>query len=150
MLIGAHVILFSRDADADRAFLRKVLGLGGVDAGQGWLLFALPPGEVAVHPGDVNDVHQLYLQTDDVRAEMRTLAQRGVRCGPLSDQRWGLITRVPLPGGGSLGLYQPKHPRPQPATQRRPAPRTRPSPARRRPGAGTPVKRRAGAKRPTP
>jgi len=111
MISGAHVVLYSKDADADRAFFRDVLGLRSVDAGQGWLIFALPPVEAAFHPGDRNGPHELYLLCDDLKAEMRLLATRGVSCSKVEEQRWGSITRIKLPGGGDLGLYQPKHPK---------------------------------------
>jgi catechol 2,3-dioxygenase-like lactoylglutathione lyase family enzyme len=110
MITGAHVIVYSRDADADRAFFRDVLGYRHVDAGGGWLIFKLPPGEVAVHPAD-QPSHELYLMCDDVNATVEELTAKGVRCGPVSDQGWGLLTSIRLPGGGELGLYEPKHPK---------------------------------------
>jgi hypothetical protein len=113
MITGAHAILHSRDAEADRAFLRDVLGFTSVDAGQGWLIFGLPPSELAVHPGE-KSLHQLYLLTDDVMKLTKDLAGRGVTCGPVLDRGWGLLTELPLPGGGVLGVYQPRHPRPAP------------------------------------
>jgi catechol 2,3-dioxygenase-like lactoylglutathione lyase family enzyme len=114
MIIGAHSILYSRDADADRAFLRDVLGFPSVDVGQGWLIFGLPPGEVAVHPGEKNDVHELYLMCDDVADFAATMKKQGVICGPVLNRGWGLLTEVKLPGGGKLGVYQPRHARPKP------------------------------------
>lgn len=110
MIIGAHSIIYTKDAEADRAFLRDVFGFKSVDAGEGWLIFALPPGEVGVHPSDENNVHELYLMTDDVAADVARLDQAGVACDAVVDRGWGLITAVPLPGGGKLGLYQPRHP----------------------------------------
>jgi hypothetical protein len=80
-----------------------------VDAGHGWLILALPPAEVAVHPAEANGRHELYLMCDDLRAEMRALEEKGVRCGPVQEERWGSVTRIGLPGGGELGLYQPRH-----------------------------------------
>lgn len=112
MLIGAHVILYSKDAQADRAFLRDVLKLKFIDAHDGWLIFKLPPAELAVHPSDENDLHELYLMTDDLDAEMALLKQAGIRCETPSQQAWGRLTHVRLPGGGRLGLYQPRHERP--------------------------------------
>ena len=112
MIRGAHVIIYSRDAEADRAFFRDVLHYPFADAGHGWLIFALPPAEVAVHPSDDNDVHELYLMCDDVQAVIRDLAAGNVACSPIEEQRWGSITRVTLPGGGKIGIYQPKHPSP--------------------------------------
>jgi catechol 2,3-dioxygenase-like lactoylglutathione lyase family enzyme len=110
MIFGAHVIVYSKDAEADRAFFRDVLGLSSVDAGHGWLIFALPPAEAAFHPGDQNDVCELYLMCDDLKAEMLALAKKNVACSDVQEARWGSITRVTLPGGGQVGLYQPKHP----------------------------------------
>jgi catechol 2,3-dioxygenase-like lactoylglutathione lyase family enzyme len=110
MIFGAHVIVYSKDAAADRAFFRDVLGFSNVDAGHGWLIFALPPGELAVHPEEANDRHELYLMCDDLKAEIATLAAKGVRCSEVEEARWGSITRIALPGGGRVGLYQPKHP----------------------------------------
>ena len=122
MIIGGHSILFSTNPEADRAFLRDVIGLTHADAGGGWLIFGLPPAELAVHPSDKNDVHQFYLMCDDVAAFIAEMAGRNLRCGPVQDLRWGLLTDVPLPGGGKLGVYQPRHPRPEPmpATSRAP------------------------------
>jgi catechol 2,3-dioxygenase-like lactoylglutathione lyase family enzyme len=110
MISGAHVIIYSRDADADRAFFRDVLEYADVDAGGGWLIFKLPPAEVAVHPAETPS-HELYLMCDDVSATVESLAARGVACGPVSDQGWGLLTSIRLPGGGDVGLYEPRHPR---------------------------------------
>lgn len=110
MILGAHVIVYSKDAEADRAFFRDVLGFPCVDAGHGWLIFALPPAEAAFHPGDENDVCELYLMCDDVKAEMLGLGKKGVVCSEVQEARWGSITRITLPGGGHVGLYQPKHP----------------------------------------
>ena len=112
MIIGAHAIVYSKDAGADRAFLRDVLELPGVDAGDGWLIFGVPPAEVAIHPSDENDVHELYLMCDDVEALVAKLRERGVACAPVENRGWGLATRLTLPGGGKLGVYQPSHPRP--------------------------------------
>ena len=113
MINGAHSIIYSKNPDADRAFLRDVLELPNVDVGDGWLIFGLPPAEVAVHPSDKNDVHELYLMCDDVEALIAAMNKRNVTCGPVQDQGWGLITRVTLPGGGELGIYQPRHARPE-------------------------------------
>jgi hypothetical protein len=110
MISGAHMIIYSTDADADRAFFRDVLDLASVDAGGGWLIFALPPAEVAVHPAQENGKHEIYLMCDDVEAIVRDLASRGISSAPVSDQGWGLLTEITLPGGGRLGLYQPRHP----------------------------------------
>jgi catechol 2,3-dioxygenase-like lactoylglutathione lyase family enzyme len=110
MISGAHIIIYSKDADADRAFFREVLGFPNVDAGHGWLIFALPPSEVAVHPDESNGRHEIYLMCDDVNGTVAKLAASGIACSPVQEQRWGSITELTLPGGGRLGLYQPKHP----------------------------------------
>ena len=110
MIFGAHTIVYSQDAEADRAFLRDVLGLAAVDAGHGWLIFALPPAELAVHPADASGRHELTLMCDSLAAEMQALAARGVACSPVQEARWGSITKLRLPGGGEIGLYQPRHP----------------------------------------
>jgi catechol 2,3-dioxygenase-like lactoylglutathione lyase family enzyme len=112
MISGAHVIVYSKDAEADKAFLRDVLEFGHVDVGHGWLIFALPPAEVAVHPSDENDKHELFLMCDDIEGAVKKLTARGVTCEPFSTQGWGRSTRLKLPGGGSLGLYEPRHARP--------------------------------------
>jgi catechol 2,3-dioxygenase-like lactoylglutathione lyase family enzyme len=109
MPFGAHLVLFSRDADADRAFLGDVLGLQSVDAGGGWLIFGLPPAEAAVHPADAPGA-QLYFMCEDLDAEIDRLRARGVDCAPVQEERWGTVTTITLPGGGELGLYQPRHP----------------------------------------
>ena len=112
MIHGAHVIIYSKDAEADRAFFRDVLKYESVDAGHGWLIFALPPAELAVHPSEENDVHELFLMCDDVQALIAELRKKKVECSEVDEQRWGSITRLTLPGGGKLGIYQPKHPSP--------------------------------------
>jgi len=112
MIIGAHSIIYSKDAEADRAFLREVLKLPSVDAGHGWLIFGLPPAEVAVHPSTNNDVHELYLLCDDVEALVALMKERNIGCSEVHHQAWGLMTHVTLPGGGKLGVYQPLHVRP--------------------------------------
>lgn len=110
MIFGAHVIVYSKDAAADRAFFRDVLGFASVDAGQGWLIFALPPAEVAVHPAGGDDRHELYFMCKDLKAEISALVKKGVRCSEVQEARWGSVTKIRLPGGGEVGLYQPKHP----------------------------------------
>jgi hypothetical protein len=112
MINGAHVIIYSANADADRVFLRDVLQLPHVDVGQGWLIFALPPSEVAVHPDEDNDRHELYFMCDDVNAFVASMQQHGISCGEVQNQGWGLVTQITLPGGGKLGVYQPRHARP--------------------------------------
>jgi catechol 2,3-dioxygenase-like lactoylglutathione lyase family enzyme len=110
VIFGAHIIVYSKKAEADRAFFRDVLGFRSVDAGHGWLVFALPPGEAAVHPSDESGGHELYFMCDDLKAEMASLAKKGVECSKVREQRWGSVTRMRLPGGGDVGLYEPKHP----------------------------------------
>ena len=111
MISGAHVIIYSKDSGADRAFFRDVLKYESVDAGHGWLIFALPPAEVAVHPSEENDVHELFqmCDDDDVQALIAEMKKKKVECSPVDEQRWGSITRLTLPCGGKLGIYQPKH-----------------------------------------
>jgi hypothetical protein len=110
MISGAHIILYSKDSDADRAFFRDVLGFKSVDAGHGWLIFALPPAEAAIHPSNENGSHELYFMCDDLKAEITSLANKQVICSAIHEERWGSITKIKLPGGGEIGLYQPKHP----------------------------------------
>jgi catechol 2,3-dioxygenase-like lactoylglutathione lyase family enzyme len=110
MISGAHVVLYSKDAEADRAFFRDVLGFRFVDVGHGWLIFALPPAEAAFHPSEGSGVHELYFMCDDLKAEMSALAKRNVKCSEVQEARWGSITKIQLPGGSEVGLYQPKHP----------------------------------------
>lgn len=113
MIIGAHAILYSTNPDADRAFLRDVLKLAHVDVGHGWLIFGLPPAEVAVHPGEKNDVHELFLMCDDVEAFIAEMATKRIPCTPPQSQSWGVLTHLTLPGGGKLGVYQARHARPE-------------------------------------
>jgi hypothetical protein len=112
-IIGAHSLIQSRKPEADRRFLRDVLSLPSVDVGDGWLIFGLPPSEVAVHPGR-NSVHELYLMCDDIESFVAAMKMRKVRCGAVRNAGWGLITSLTLPGGGKLGVYEPRHPRPRP------------------------------------
>jgi hypothetical protein len=112
MINGGHVVIYSRNADADRALFKDVLKFEHVDAHAGWLIFKLPPSELAVHPSDENDMHELYLMTDDLDAEIASLRKVSVACEAPAQQAWGRVTRIKLPGGGSLGLYEPRHKRP--------------------------------------
>jgi len=112
MISGAHVMIFTRDEAADRAFLRDVLEIPCIDSGGGWLIFKLPPTELGVHGHDRNDVHELYLICDDLDATMATLAAKGVACSAPATADWGRSTSVPLPGGGKIGLYEAHHARP--------------------------------------
>jgi hypothetical protein len=120
MISGAHAIIYSKDADADRRFLRDVLKFPHVDAGHGWLIFALPPAEVAVHPADEEGGHELYLMCDDIAGLTRKLTAQGVECSGLHEQRWGVLAQVSLPSGGKLGIYEPRHARPPQSASTRP------------------------------
>jgi hypothetical protein len=108
---GGHVIIYSADAEADRAFLRDVLEYPHVDAGAGWLIFKLPPSEIAVHPSDGPPLHELYLMCDDLDATVAQLTARGATFAAVTEARWGRLTKLRLPGGGELGIYEPRHPR---------------------------------------
>lgn len=120
MINGAHFLLYSNDPDADRAFFRDVLEFQSVDAGRGWLIFALPPAEIAVHPSEEDSVPTiaddgvagaaLYLMCDDLRSTMKSMERKGVSFAPTSDQPWGILATFALPSGLKVGLYQPKHP----------------------------------------
>lgn len=112
MIVGAHFIIYSTNPDADRNFLRDVLKFPYVDVGHGWLIFGLPPAEVAVHPSDQNIGHEFYLMCDDVEAFVAEMKTHSVECGPVQNQGWGALTHLTLPGGGKLGVYQPRHARP--------------------------------------
>src|SRR5437867_5466992 len=103
MIIGAHSIIYSKEPDADRAFLKDVLKLPGVDVGGGWLIFGLPPAEVAVHPSRKNDICEFYLMCDNVEAFIVEMKKSKIVCGPVQNLRWGLLTQLRLPGGGKLG-----------------------------------------------
>jgi len=110
MITGAHIIVYSKDAEADRRFFRDVLKFQSVDAGHGWLIFAMPPAEAAFHPSEKNNLHELYFICDDLQATMEFLKSQKVKCGAVHEERWGTLTAIPLPGGGKISLYQPKHP----------------------------------------
>lgn len=112
MINGSHVILFSTDAEADRAFLRDILGFPHVDAGGGWQIFALPPAEAAVHPAEGRASHELYFMCDDIETTVAELRAKGVEfTAEISEERWGRLTRFRLPSGGEVGIYEPRHPR---------------------------------------
>ncbi len=123
MIIGAHSIIYSKSPAADRSFLREVLGLPHVDVGDGWLIFGLPPAEVAVHPSTKNDVHEFYLMCDDVERFIAAMKKHKIACGRVHNLGWGVLTQVTLPGGGKLGVYQPRHARPKPMSAERKAKR---------------------------
>ena len=110
MITGAHVIIYSKDPEADRKFFRDILKFSAVDAGHGWLIFALPPAEAAFHPDEKNDRHELYFMCDDLKSTMESLQRNNVKLGAVKQERWGILTELTLPGGGRIGLYQPKHP----------------------------------------
>lgn len=113
VITGAHTIIYTKDAEGLRAFFRDVLEFPWVDAGDGWLIFALPPAELAAHPTDEAGHHELYLMCDDVHAAVDELKSKGVRFShPISDEGFGLMTSIEIPGGGELGLYEPRHPTP--------------------------------------
>ena len=118
MITGAHAVIFTSNADAVRAFLKDVLELSSVDAGDGWLIFALPAAELAAHPADNAGHHELYLMCDDIHATVTELERKGVEFSrPIRDDRWGLTTAIKMPDGGELSLYEPKHPTPAPTTE---------------------------------
>ena len=113
VITGAHAIIYTKDAEADRAFFRDVLAFDSVDAGGGWLIFKLPPAELAAHPAEAGGTHELYLMCDDVHATIDELTAKGVAFArEVTDEGFGLVTAIRLPGGGELALYEPRHPSP--------------------------------------
>lgn len=116
MIIGAHSIIYSTDPEKDRDFLLNILKLTSADAGNGWLIFGLPPSEVAVHPSPENNVHEFYLMCDDIEDFKQEMIKHNITCSEIKNQGWGLLTELTLPGGGKLGVYQPRHARPKPMT----------------------------------
>ncbi|MGD0271212.1 MAG: VOC family protein [Candidatus Sulfotelmatobacter sp.] len=112
MITGAHFVIYTKDAEADRAFFRDVLKLSSVDAGHGWLIFAMPPAEAAFHDSEKNDRHELYFMCDDIAATLKDLKAKHVKVSEVNEQRWGKVAKFELPGGGKIGIYQPKHPSP--------------------------------------
>ena len=127
MLTGAHSIIYSTRPEKDRAFLRDILKLPHVDVGEGWLIFALPPSEVAIHPSRKNNLHELYFMCADVEQFVKQMEKHRIRCGPVTDMGWGRLVQMKLPGGGELGVYEPRHARPAAIK----APRKRPAGARK-------------------
>jgi hypothetical protein len=114
MITGTHTILYSTNPEADKAFLLNVLHLTNVDVGHGWLIFGLPPSEIAVHPADTNGPSEFFLLCDNIQDFIRQMAEANIPCDPVQNQRWGHLTYLTLPGGGKLGVYEPLHPRPAP------------------------------------
>jgi hypothetical protein len=112
MITGAHTIIYSADAQADKEFFRTVLKFPNVDVGHGWLIFGLPPSEVAIHPAAENGTHEFYLLCDDMGAFVKEMSDQQVTCSPIKNERWGSVVHITLPGGGKLGVYEPKHARP--------------------------------------
>jgi hypothetical protein len=118
MLIGAHSIIYSKNPEGDRTFFRDVLNLPNVNVGKGWLIFGLPPAEVAIHPSDKNDIHEFYLMCNNVEQFVSEMKKHGITCSSIQNQGYGLFTKLTLPGGGKLGVYQPRHKRPKTITKR--------------------------------
>ena len=112
MINGAHVVIYSKDSEADRAFFRDVLQFPCVDAGHGWLMFAMPPLEAAFHDSESNDQHELFLMCDDLASTLEDLRSKNVTVSEVGEQRWGKLATLTLPGGGKIGIYEPKHPSP--------------------------------------
>jgi hypothetical protein len=112
MITGAHSILYSSDPEADTAFFKNVLKFPNVDAGSGWLIFGLPPSEIAIHPANESGMQEFYLLCDDIQAFVKEMTAHHISCSAIQTQRWGLITQLTLPGGGKIGVYEPRHPRP--------------------------------------
>jgi hypothetical protein len=112
MIVGAHSIIYSSDPEADKDFFKTVLKLTNVDVGRGWLIFGLPPSELAVHPGAENGTHEFYLLCDNIYSFIKEMELNKIVCSPVDEQRWGLLTHLTLPGGGKLGVCEPKHARP--------------------------------------
>ena len=112
MITGIHLIIYSKDAEADKAFFRDVLKLTNVDVGNGWLIFGLPPSELAVHPSTDNEHHEIYLMCDDIKAFVKRIAEQKITCSEITNQGWGQLVHLTLAGGSKLGVYQPRHARP--------------------------------------
>ena len=153
MITGAHTLVFTSNPDADREFFRDVLELPYVDAGGGFLIYGLPPSEVAVHEAESGGTHELYLMCDDIEAFVGSMEARDVPVTPPDDQGWGIVTHVTLPGGGRLGVYEPRHPRPAIATAQpraaRPKKRAAKKAAKKKASQGKPAKaaKKKGAKK---
>ena len=109
MIIGLHTIIYSKDAEKDRAFFRDVLGFKGVDIGHGWLIFKMPPAELAFHPTEDEEMHEIYLICDNIKDTLADLKAKNVECTAVQEERWGSLISITLPGGGKLGIYEAKH-----------------------------------------
>lgn len=114
MINGVHLIIYSTDAEADKIFFRDVLHLTNVDVGNGWLIFGLPPSELAVHPSSENDHQEIYLMCEDIKAFVQQISKQKIVCSEIQNQGWGQLVQLTLPGGSKLGVYQPRHARPEP------------------------------------
>lgn len=112
MITGAHSIIYSSDAEADMIFFKTILKFPNVDVGHGWLIFGLPPSELAIHPSAENGRHEFYLLCDDINVFVKEMTEHNIICTAINSQRWGSVTHLTLPGGGTLGVYEPKHARP--------------------------------------
>lgn len=151
MIIGSHTLLFTSNPDADRSFFRDVLGLSNVDAGQGFLIFGLPPSELAVHESESNGTHEMYLMCEDVEVFVSSMRERDVEVSDPEDQGWGIVTQLRLPGGGRMGVYQPCHPRPEVATLETAAPKKKRAAkkkvAKAKPAKAKPAKKKVAKKK---
>ena len=114
MTTGIHLILYSKDAEADKIFFRDILKFTKVDVGHGWLIFGLPPSELAVHPSETNGQHEIYLMCDDIKTFIQQMSKQKIVCSEIQNQSWGQLVQLSLPGGGKIGVYQPRHARPEP------------------------------------
>ena len=112
MINGAHIVIYTKDPEADRAFFRDVLKFPFVDAGRGWLIFSMPPAEAAFHDAERSDQHELFLMCDDISATLKDFRSKKVKVSDVTEQRWGRLATFSLPGGGKIGIYEPKHPSP--------------------------------------
>jgi hypothetical protein len=114
MTTGIHLIIYSKDIEADKAFFRDILKLTSVDVGHDWLIFGLPPSELAIHPSSDNDHHEIYLMCDDIKMFVQQMIKKKIACSEIQNQGWGQLIQLTLPGGGKLGVYEPRHARPKP------------------------------------
>jgi hypothetical protein len=141
MINGAHCIIYSTNSDADRGFLKDVLNLPSVDVGQGWLIFGLPPSEIAIHPSDKDGSQELYLMCADIEVFVTEMERRGIAVSEIDDKGWGLLAQVTLPGGGKISVYEPRHARPETPSAKAPA--SKAAPTSSAPAAKKPAKRAA-------